>query len=173
MRDQQQSLLEVGQVVLQPDRSFQIQMVSGLIEHKQIGGDEKRTCQRNSHSPTTRKLLGGHALVKSAKAHTLRSTFILGVNCKPLKMADALSTAVAALMSINLSSTSANLSAIWIPSSSSSVSFSNYHVSCRSNLAFTLSLSSSCSLRRAIRSVSAATTASRAMVSLPSISCST
>ena len=53
----EQGLLILLQVVIQPDDGVEVKVVCRLVKHQQSGFNEKGAGQRYSHPPTTRKLV--------------------------------------------------------------------------------------------------------------------
>ena len=73
--------LEAGEVVLEPGDVDNIQVVSGLIEQENMGLDEQCPSEGNTHTPTTRHILGwaSHHLLTETK--TVKNGSSLSFEC--------------------------------------------------------------------------------------------
>merc|ERR1719278_2437715 len=72
--DDQQGLLVLLQVVVQPDHRVQVQVVGWLVEHQQGGLDKESSGKRDSHPPATRELVRRSVLHPSVKAKTSKQS---------------------------------------------------------------------------------------------------
>ena len=82
VRHNQEGLLPVLEVVVQPDDCIQVQMVCWFVEHEQCGFDEQGPRQRDSHSPAAGKLVCGTILHLLAEAKTGQESAGFGFGLK-------------------------------------------------------------------------------------------
>lgn len=61
VRNHNQRLGVLVEVVFEPQNGGEIQVVCGLVEQEQVGLDKKRAGERDAHAPTTRERARGHA----------------------------------------------------------------------------------------------------------------
>ena len=51
MADQDQRPRVAAQMLLQPDRGLEVEMVGGLVEQEEVGLEEQHACQGDAHAP--------------------------------------------------------------------------------------------------------------------------
>ena len=71
VRDQDEGVGIIFQILLQPVARFEIEVVGGLIEQQQIGLDQQELGQPDAHLPAAGKLLGGTVLSSREKPRPL------------------------------------------------------------------------------------------------------
>ena len=70
----EERLLPVLQVVVQPDDSVQVEVVGRFVQHEEGRLDEEGARERDSHSPAAGKLVGGPVLHLAAEAEASEKT---------------------------------------------------------------------------------------------------
>ncbi len=58
----------VRQMVLKPQRAFQIEVVGGLVQQQKIGRRKQRCRERNAHSPAAGKFRTRPGLIRRRKS---------------------------------------------------------------------------------------------------------
>eukprot|EP01084_Bolivina_argentea_P113294 201950_1 len=66
----EEDLLELGEVVLEPDDGLDVEMVGGLVEEQQRGVLEERLGEGNTHTPSSGEGAGGAALLLISESKT-------------------------------------------------------------------------------------------------------
>ncbi len=82
VRDDEEGLLPVLEVVVQPDDGVQVEVVRRFVEHEERGLDEERSSQRDTHPPAAGKLVGRPVLHLAAEAETGQQSSGLGFRLK-------------------------------------------------------------------------------------------
>ena len=73
VRNQHESIGIVGQILFQPVAGFEIEMVGGLVEQKQIGLLQQQLGQRDAHLPAAGEFFGLAVPVFFAKTQALKA----------------------------------------------------------------------------------------------------
>ena len=68
MADDDHSVRIARQMILQPERAFEIEIVGRLVEQQQIWFREQRCGERNAHAPAAGEFRAGPLLVGGGKA---------------------------------------------------------------------------------------------------------
>ena len=71
MADDDHGTRIVGQMVFEPERAFEIEIVGRLVEQQQIRGGKQRGRKRDAHPPAAGKFRTGFRLVGSGKTETV------------------------------------------------------------------------------------------------------
>ena len=77
--DDEQRLLPVLEVVVQPDDGVQVQVIGRLVQHEQGGLDEEGSGQADPHPPASGELVGGAVLHVAVEAKTAKQAAGLGL----------------------------------------------------------------------------------------------
>ena len=68
MRDDDDGARVVGEMVLEPQRAFEIEIVGRLIQQQEVGCREQRCRQRHAHPPAAGKFRAGALLIRGGEA---------------------------------------------------------------------------------------------------------
>ncbi len=68
MADDDHGARIIRQMVFQPERAFEVEIVGRLVEQQQVGRRKQRRGERDAHPPTARKLRAGSRLIGSGKS---------------------------------------------------------------------------------------------------------
>ena len=66
--DEERRLLLGKQIALQPDARVEVEVVGRLVEQQQLGAEEERACEGESHAPAARERCGGRFLLGRVEA---------------------------------------------------------------------------------------------------------
>ena len=81
VRDEDEGVLVVGQVLLEPVARFEVEVVRGLVEEQQRGLLQKEFGERDAHLPAAGELFGAALPVFLGEAEAAEDCTDLGVEC--------------------------------------------------------------------------------------------
>ena len=68
MADDDHGARIVRQMIFQPQRAFEIEIVGGLVQQQQVGRRKQRRCERDAHAPAAGEFRAGPRLVGGRKS---------------------------------------------------------------------------------------------------------
>ena len=79
MRDENENLFVSFELLFEPDARFQIQVIGGFVEQKQMRFDEQSSGKSNAHAPASGKVFALLVLHSCGEAQTLEEMAGLGL----------------------------------------------------------------------------------------------
>ena len=87
--DDQNRMRIAGQIVLEPERTFEVQVVGWFVEEQEIWFREKNRRQCHAHTPPAREGRAGHFLFVVGKTQTLEDGRGAGVRAPCVDISEA------------------------------------------------------------------------------------